>query len=109
VANELDVRAVWGVDGLHPEADFASEIVVHDLASGDERVVVPLGIAVEHPEWSPDSSSLIFNASDWAPEAGTIQTLDLDAPEAEPVVLLDTRTKRPDDGKTDPPSFGSRC
>ena len=47
---------------IHPEADYASEIVVRDLASGDERVVVPLDVPVEHPEWSPDGSSLMFNA-----------------------------------------------
>ena len=77
---------------LHPEEDYASEVVIRDLASGDERVVVPLGVAVEHPEWSPDGSSLVFNASDSAPDAGTIYTLDLDAPEAAPVVLLDKAT-----------------
>ena len=76
----------------HPEADFASETVVRDIVSGDERVVVPLGVAVEHPEWSPDGSSLIFNAPDSAPDAGTIYTLDLNAPEAAPVILLDPST-----------------
>ena len=77
---------------IHPEADYAAEIVVRDLASGDERVVVPLDVPVEHPEWSPDGSSLIFNAQDSAPDATTIYTIDLDAPEAAPVVLLDPAT-----------------
>ena len=72
-----------------PEADWASEIVVRDLASGDERVVVSADISVEHPEWAPDGGALIFNATDFAPEAGTIYTLDLDDPDATPVVLLD--------------------
>jgi Tol biopolymer transport system component len=77
---------------VHPEADYASEIVVGDLASGDERVVVPVDVAVEHPEWSPDGNSLIFNAQDWAPDATTIYTIDLDAPDATPVVVLDPAT-----------------
>lgn len=73
----------------HPEADWASELVIRELASGDERVVVPLGVAVEHPEWSPDGGSLVFNASDSSPERGTIYTVDLDPPDATPVVVLD--------------------
>jgi Tol biopolymer transport system component len=77
---------------LHPEADYAGEVVVRDIVSGDERVVVPLGVPVEHPEWSPGGSSLIFNASDSAPNKGTIYTLDLDAPEAAPVIVLDPST-----------------
>ena len=75
-----------------PEEDCASEIVVRDLASGDQRVVVPLGVPAEHPEWSLDGSSLVFNASDWAPDAGTIYRIDLDAPEAAPVIVLDMAT-----------------
>jgi Tol biopolymer transport system component len=77
---------------VHPEADWASEIVVRDLASGDERDVVPLGVPVEHPEWSPDGSSLIFNAQDSAPDATTIYTIDLNAPEGPPVIVLDPAT-----------------
>jgi Tol biopolymer transport system component len=77
---------------IHPEADYGAEIVVRDLASGDERVVVPLDVPVEHPEWSPDGDSLIFNAQDSAPNAATIYTLDLNAPDAAPVVLLDPAT-----------------
>lgn len=76
----------------HPEADWASELVVRDLASADERVVVPLGVPVEHPEWSPDGGSLVFNAADSSPDRGTIYRLDLDAPDAAPVVLLDRAT-----------------
>jgi Tol biopolymer transport system component len=44
---------------IHPEADWVSEIVVRDVVSGDERIVVPLDVPVDHPEWSPDGSSLI--------------------------------------------------
>ena len=94
-ADAFDVEPRLSADGsqvafmrLHPEADWASEIVVREVASGDERVVVPLGVAVEHPEWSPDGGSLVFNASDGTPEQATIYTLDLDAPDATPVELL---------------------
>jgi Tol biopolymer transport system component len=73
----------------HPDAEWESEIVVRDIASGAERVVVPRGVAVEHPEWAPDGNSLVFNASDWAPDATTIFTLDLAAAEPTPVPLLD--------------------
>jgi Tol biopolymer transport system component len=75
-----------------PEADWASEMVVRDLASGEERIVVPSGVPAEHPEWAPDGSSLVFNAADWAPDARTIYTLDLNTPEAAPTVLLDPAT-----------------
>ena len=75
-----------------PTRATRAEIVVRDLVSGDERVVVPLDVPVEHPEWSPDGRSLIFNAQDSAPDAATIYTIDLDAPDAAPVVLLDPAT-----------------
>lgn len=91
-ADTFDVEPRISPDGgqvafmrIHPEAGYASEVMVRDLASGDERVVVPLDFPVEHPEWSPDGSSLIFNTSDPA----TIYTIDLAAPDATPVVLLD--------------------
>jgi Tol biopolymer transport system component len=77
---------------LYPDADWASEIVVRDLASGNERVVVPQAIPLEHPEWSPDGGSLVVNAPDWAPDAATIYRIDLDAPDPAPVVLLDKAT-----------------
>jgi hypothetical protein len=51
---------------VHPEADWASEIAVRNLASGEERVVVPQDVPEEHPEWSPDGGSLVFNGSDLA-------------------------------------------
>ncbi len=72
---------------LHPEADWATDIVIRDLASGAERTVLR-SVAVEHPEWSPDGHSLIFNAQDGTPDAATIYTLDVDRPGAKPVVLL---------------------
>jgi Tol biopolymer transport system component len=77
---------------VDPEADWASEIVVRDLASGEERVVVPREIPAEHPEWSPDGGSLVFNGSDFAPNAATVYTLDPDAPGAEPVIVLEWAT-----------------
>jgi Tol biopolymer transport system component len=95
-ADTFDVEPRISPDGgevafmrIHPEAGYASEIVVRDLASGDERVVVPLDFPVEHPEYSPDGSSLIFNTQDSAP---AIYTIDLAAPDATPVVLLDPAT-----------------
>ena len=98
-ADTFDVEPRISPDGsqvafmrIHPEANYAAEIVVRDLASGDERVVVPLDVPVEHPEWSPDGNSLIFNAQDSAPDATTIYTIDLDAPDPVPVVLLDPAT-----------------
>jgi TolB protein len=74
---------------LHPDQDFASQFMVRDLVSGEERALTPLGFPIEHPEWAPDGRSLIGNASDWAPTAGTIYTIDAEAVAAEPGVLLD--------------------
>jgi Tol biopolymer transport system component len=98
-AETFDVEPRLSPDGsrvafmrVHPEADWASEIVVRDLASGEERVVVPREVPAEHPEWSPDGGSLVFNGSDFAPNAATIYRFDLDEPDAEPVVLLDKAT-----------------
>jgi Tol biopolymer transport system component len=43
---------------------------------------------VEHPEWSPDGDSLVVNGHDWADDVGTIYRVDLDAPDAPPMVVL---------------------
>jgi Tol biopolymer transport system component len=98
-ADTFDVEPRISPDGseiafmrLHPEADYASEVVVRDLASGEERVVAPLDVPVEHPEWSPDGGSLVFNAQDGAPDAGNIYRIDLEDSDASPVVLLDKAT-----------------
>jgi Tol biopolymer transport system component len=74
---------------LHPDQDFASQFMVRDLASGEERALTPLGFPIEHPEWAPDGRSLTGNASDWAPTARTIYAIDAEADAAEPAVLLD--------------------
>ena len=59
-ADSFDVEPRISPDGgqvafmrVHPEANYAVDIVVRDLASGDGRVVVPLDFPVEHPSGHP--------------------------------------------------------
>lgn len=51
-----------------------SEIVIHDLATGSERVVLATDQLVEAPNWSPDGKFIVFNGEGliWRldPEAG---------------------------------------
>jgi Tol biopolymer transport system component len=50
-----------------------SEIVIHDLATGSERVVLATDQLVEAPNWSPDGKFIVFNGE------GLIWRLDLAA------------------------------
>jgi Tol biopolymer transport system component len=95
-ADTFDVEPRISPDGaqitfarLHPDADWAPEFLVREIASGAERAVTQIGDQFEHPGWSPDGTSLLFNAIDGSPAEGTVYTLDLVRPDAEPVAVLD--------------------
>ena len=77
---------------LHPEADYASEIVVRDLASGDERSSYPSTSLSSTPSGHPTAARSSSTPQDSAPDARTIYRIDLDAPEAAPVVVVDLAT-----------------
>ena len=57
----VHMRLIFDDQGAH------SNLVVRDLASGEETMLTAAGDAVEHPNWSPDGEWIIF---DQTPELG---------------------------------------
>ena len=56
-----------------------SELVIHDLATGREEVLLATDAIIEAPNWAPDGKVLYVNGG------GRLYRVALDAPEMEPV------------------------
>ena len=70
--------------------DFWYTLMIRDLVTGEERVVTANEREPEHPDWSPDGRSIIYNTlhlPDSTESKEQIELVPADDPTAAPVVL----------------------
>jgi hypothetical protein len=70
-------------------SDGRLQIVVRELATGEERAVEHPELTLEHPEWSPDGKWILYNTMDPDCRAcDTVQRIPADDLQADPDLLF---------------------
>jgi Tol biopolymer transport system component len=69
-----------------PAKDWATSLVIRDLSTDEERAVIEDDRPLEHPDWSPDGRSIIYNPTGCS-ACERIELMPADDPKATPLVL----------------------
>ena len=71
-----------------PAKDWSMTLMIRDLVTGEERVVTTDERHLEHPDWSPDGHSIVYNPTNCGdPTCEQVERVPADDPSAVPEVL----------------------